>query len=57
MDFPLFYDITTGGDVTYDIERYDDECDKRAIRSRSIEANDQIRGFLNEYFEDIDVQS
>ena len=57
VDFPLFYDITTGGDVTYDIERYDDECDKRAIRSRSIEANDQIRGFLNEYFEDIDDQS
>ena len=57
VDFPLYYDITSGGNVTYDIERYDDECDKRAIRSRSIESNDQIRGFLNDYFGDIDDQS
>ena len=56
VDFPLFYDIISGGDVTYDIERYDDECDKREIRSHSIEANDQIRGFLNEYFRDEDDQ-
>ena len=56
VNFPLFYDIERGGNVTYDIERYDDECDKRAIRAHAGESIIQIRGFLDDMFKTADEQ-
>ena len=56
VNFPLYYDITSGGNVTYDIERYDDECDKREIRSHAGESIIQIRDFLDEMFHSVDEQ-
>ena len=51
VNFPLFYDIVSGGDVTFDVERYDDECDKREIRSHAGEAIIQIRSALDDIFD------
>ena len=56
VNFPLFYDIEKGGNVTYDIERYNDECDKRAIRAHSGESIIQIRGYLDQMFQTVDEQ-
>ncbi len=56
VNFPLFYDIVSGGDVTFDVERYDDECDKREIRSHAGEAIIQIRSALDDIFNDAEDQ-
>lgn len=56
VNFPLYYDLGTGEDVTYDIERYDDECDKREIRAHAGEAIIQIRGALDNLFRIVDEQ-
>ena len=51
VNFPLYYDIVSGGDVTFDVERYDDECDKREIRSHVGDAIIQIRSALDDIFD------
>ena len=51
VNFPLYYDIVSGGDVTFDVERYDDECDKREIRSHAGDAIIQIRSALVDIFD------
>ena len=57
VNFPLYYDIVSGGDVTFDVERYDDECDKREIRSHAGEAIIQIRSALDDIFDVPDYQN
>lgn len=57
VNFPLYYDIVSGGDVTFDVERYDDECDKREIRSHAGEAIIQIRSALDDIFDVPDFQN
>lgn len=52
VEIPLFYDIEKGLNVTFDVERYDDECDKREIRSHAGEAILQIRSVLDDIFKD-----
>ena len=51
VNFPLYYDIVSGSNVTFDVERYDDECDKREIRSHAGEAIIQIRSALDDIFD------